>query len=567
MIGRLFRHAAVLALATLVTAAVPAAAAKVYRAEQFDVRLEVRPGGSLLVTETIRFAFGPDSFTYVSREVPERRTDGVTYVGASMDGVPMTRGDGPGQFEVRKRDNGRRRVVFHFAMVTASAHTFTLTYEARGVVRQEAGADLLSWQILPTDHNYVIDRASAEIVYPTTTTLLDVTGADADGGTVRATRTGIGPDGEWPITLRFAPRTLVAAPPAWQLRQIRTRENMPLFLGLAGLLVMTGAGGILLFRRNNRPEFADDGETRAAAPPDRLPVCLAGAITSNWIGVTWNHAMGSILDLARRGVLRIEANPDPGLFTSKPFLLRRTNTAPMLAGHEQALVDILFTTKKGRRDTLSFSELTSAVSSSRNWKRFSKTVTADSRAAGLIDPDRERLRSRLTVLGVGVLIAFVPALIMCVLLLERVGGAVLSLPVALLAVGITAFGAAATFNVLSAEGQRRARAARGYERHLADLSRQRSASSAATAAFEQALPYAAAFGLAVGWAKHLEKQGVTSGPAWLGALAQEATRSGGHMAATVAMLSAGSNAGAHAGGGAAAAGAAGAAGGGASSAG
>jgi hypothetical protein len=65
--------------------------------------------------------------------------------------------------------------------------------------------------------------------------------------------------------------------------------------------------------------------------------------------------------------------------------------------------------------------------------------------------------------------------------------------------------------------------------------------------FEQALPYAAAFGLALGWAKHLEKQGVTSGPSWLGALAQDGTRTQSHMAATVAMLSAGSSAGGQAG--------------------
>ena len=220
MPARMDRLVAALFLAALLASAAPASAAKVYRAEQFSVRMEIQPGGALHVTETIRFAFGPDSFTYVYREVPERRTDGVVYVGASMDGVPMDRGNGPGQFEIRKRDNGRRRVVFHFAPVTSSTHTFTLTYVAEGVVRQEADADVLAWQILPTDHDYAIDRADAEIVAPAGATVVgfalpepDVRGLRTEGTTMRLSRAGLGRDEEWPITIRFARRTVAAVPP------------------------------------------------------------------------------------------------------------------------------------------------------------------------------------------------------------------------------------------------------------------------------------------------------------------------------------------------------------------
>jgi hypothetical protein len=62
------------------------------------------------------------------------------------------------------------------------------------------------------------------------------------------------------------------------------------------------------------------------------------------------------------------------------------------------------------------------------------------------------------------------------------------------------------------------------------------------------LPYAAAFGAALAWAKRLEKSGVTTGPAWLRALSSDGAAHGVPLAATIAMLSAGSRAGAHAGG-------------------
>ena len=115
-----------LAAAVLAAAVHPAAAAKSYRAEHFHSRVVVEPGGSIVVTETIRFAFGPDEFTYVYRELPSRKTDGLTILDASLDGVPMTRGKSAGQFEVKREDN-RRRVIWHFPATSNASRTFTVT--------------------------------------------------------------------------------------------------------------------------------------------------------------------------------------------------------------------------------------------------------------------------------------------------------------------------------------------------------------------------------------------------------------------------------------------------------
>ena len=131
---------------------VPAIAAKSYRAERFHSRIVVEPGGSILVTETVRFEFGPDSFTYVFRDLPTRKTDGFTILSATMDGVPMERGKAPGQFEL-KREGSRRRIVWHFAATSNTAHVFSVTYRAAGGVWQDAGRDVLAWTLLPQDTN------------------------------------------------------------------------------------------------------------------------------------------------------------------------------------------------------------------------------------------------------------------------------------------------------------------------------------------------------------------------------------------------------------------------------
>ncbi len=94
----------------------------------------------------------------------------------------MTRGKGAGQFEV-KRDDNRRRVVWHFPSTSDATHTFTVTYRAAGVVWQDADSDVLAWTLLPTRHEYAIDCASGEVRYPEGATL--VAGATLESALIR----------------------------------------------------------------------------------------------------------------------------------------------------------------------------------------------------------------------------------------------------------------------------------------------------------------------------------------------------------------------------------------------
>src|SRR5688572_7339145 len=103
----------ILVAALLVLTATVSAAAKEYHAARFDSRIEVQQGGSLRVTETIEFVFTDGTFREVFRAIPTRRTDGIEFVSAAMDGTVLPEGDGPGQVEVR-RDNSFR-VTWHFA--------------------------------------------------------------------------------------------------------------------------------------------------------------------------------------------------------------------------------------------------------------------------------------------------------------------------------------------------------------------------------------------------------------------------------------------------------------------
>ena len=556
--------------AVLAAAVPPAAAAKSYRAEHFHSRVVVEPGGSIVVTETIRFAFGPDQFTYVYRELPSRRTDGLTIIEASMDGVPMERGKGPGQFEL-KRDDNKRRIVWHFPATSNASRTFTVTYRAAGVVWQDTDSDVLAWTLLPTRREYAIDCASGEVAYPADAALvaeavLDPSSPDVrhEGQTVRFERCPFEGDASWVVNLRFAPRSVAPVAPGWQQRSIRNRENTPLFLGLGGLLLLAGLGGLVMFALSQRHSRT---ETSGAVsfPPDDLRPALAGTLISTGASAGWGPVLGAVMELARRGVLIVQSVEKTGLFKSQEVRISRGPAAADAAPHERVLLDLLFNDKNGPRTSVTFSELAKTFASSRRWKRLKEAIASDLRTERLLDVDRERTRGRVMLTGLVMMLLSVAGFIVSVALFDRVGEPVLSLPIALLIVGVAGMITGASLSPLSEEGYRRAGRWRAFKRTLGDAPEASAGGAPGAQHLERWLPYAVAFGTALAWTKRLQKQGVTIGPSWLAAVSRDGAQSPAGIGATVAILSAGSSAGAHAGG--HAGGVSGAAGGGASGAG
>jgi hypothetical protein len=560
----------VLTAVLVLAAAIPALAAKAYRAGHYHSRVVVEPGGSILVTETVRFEFGPDAFTSVFRELPSRRTDGLTILEATMDGVPMGRGRGAGQFEV-KRDDNRRRVVWHFPATSNAAHTFTVTYRAAGVVWQDAESDVLAWTLLPARHEYVIDCASGEVVYPSGSALVaavriepPAAGVRHEGQVVRFERCPIERNASWIVTLRFEPRSVAPVPPRWQQRGIRNRENLPLFLGLGGLILLAGVGGFVMFAlRHRHPRTDVPGAV--VSPPDGLTPALAGTLISTGASAGWGPVLGATMDLARRGALTIQTQEKSGLFGRQEVRATRGPAPADAAPHERVLLDLLFTDTHGPRTSVTFSELAKTFASSRRWKRLKEAILSDLRYERLLDGDRERTRGRITVAGLALLLLSIPGFIGSVALFDQFGEPVLLVPIALLVVGVVGMITGASFSPLSEEGCRRAERWRAFKRTLGGASESSAAAAPSAERVEHWLPYAVAFGTALAWMKRLQKQGVTAGPSWLTAISRDGAHGPASVGATVAILSAGSSAGAHAG--AHAGGASGAAGGGASGAG
>ena len=554
----------------LVVAVLPAAAAKPYRAERFDVRIDVEPGGALVVTETIRFVFGPEAFTYVFRELPTRKTDGLTMIEVSMDGVRMERGKGAGQYEL-KRDDNRRRIVWHFPATANAARTFAVTYRAAGVVWQDADSDVLAWTLLPTRREYAIDCASGEIVYPegaalTADAVLDppASRVSQDGRTIRFEQCPFERNATWVVSCASRRDRWRRWRRGGSSGRRSTARTCRCFSGWAGSSFLRGLRGFVMFALSQRHARSDNSGS-VSSPPDHLRPAPAGSLISSGASTGWGPVLGAVMDLARRGALSIERVEKSGVFSSGEVRISRGPLLVHAAPHERVLLDLLFTDKHGPRTSVTFSELASTFESSRRWKRLKEAIAAELRDERLLDADRERTRGRVTVIGLVILLSSIAGFIGSVALFDRVGQPVLAVPIALLIVGVAGMITGASLSPLSEEGHRRAERWRAFKRTLGNASENSAGGAPAIKRVEEWLPYAVAFGTALAWMKRLQKQGVTAGPSWLAAVTRDGAHGPAGIGATVAILSAGSSAGAHAGG--HAGGAAGAAGGGASGAG
>jgi hypothetical protein len=382
---------------------------------------------------------------------------------------------------------------------------------------------------------------------------------DTAPGQVRITANDLAADDFRILTLPFAPGSIIQEPPRWQTQQQQVLNTVPEWLGLGALIFV--AGLVLLLVWHTRAPDTAAGTRRnpvlVTAPPDDLPPGLAGAVLNGGSG-TWAQAMGTLFDLAQRGVLQIEELADKKWNESRNFEIRLIEQPADLRPHEGGLVDLLFTGKDGWQPAVHLSDLRSRLG--KQWKRFEEPLRDELRLAGYLDPAGKQHKNRLLMVGAVLLIAGTIALLL--MFVAALGSGMwppIFVVLALYALSVVAFVLAANTSLLSAAGRGVQQSWQGFANYLRAIVKKRAETPQDV--FEPFLPYAASFGLAEPWVKFFQKQGLAQAPAWFQATAGS---DGSDIAVFVALIVATNSAGSSS---AAAGAAAGAAGGGASGAG
>ena len=513
LLSRFFLCAAVL------FATVAAAHAKSYSADRFDSHIRVLPNGSIEVTETIVFRFESGTFSEVFRDIPRRRTDRIEVIRGAFDERTLPFGTAPGELEVSERS--KLRVRWHLPQpVSESTHTFTLTYRVDGVVYQTDDGDLFNWRALPGEHNYRIRDSAITVEHPVAPSgpprvkpsragQVDV---DSRSDLTSVSAQSLRNNGWIEVALTFPAGSLIASAPAWQQAERNADALAPRWM-MAALIVL-GAGLMLWFfwwQRYDTPHRTATAVETLFSPPDDLKPAIAGSLSSNG-RVNLEHAMGTIFNLADCGEIAIREEAK-GMLGQRNFVLERRRGRP-LAGHEQAVLDLVFIHKGQQQTTVPLNTARQRLTS--GFKTFKKHIVDEMTTAGLVDRDRKAMHTRLGVMATVILVFALVLLGACAALVDEYRGWPLLVPGALIAVAFLGFTMMGATTPLSNEGVRRGERWRAYRRHLKDVAKHEA--SLASPSPNGVLSLAIALGLASAWAKLLKS---TPGlvPAWFHAFA------------------------------------------------
>ena len=538
-------------------------AQKAYSADRFDVNVVVQNDGSLLVTETVVFDFVGGPFTFVFRELPTDHTDGITNITGSVDGRTLSQGDQPGQLEINGRDP--IRITWNLEPSSNTMRTFVLSYHVMGVVRQEEGGDWLLWQALPDEYEYSIASTTTTVTAPANVAPVGEPLVQAgqaaisrDGDQVRFTSQNLQPNSPLVIGLRYPAGSILTAPPQWQARQEAQSAQVPIWIGIGAAIL--AAGLTVLFTRVNhfRPR-ATKRQDIVYEPPTKLSPGIAGTLLTQDAKPTWANALGTLFSLAEQGVLEIDESPEKKWYRPHEFLIRLLDEPAQPQPHEEALLDLLFTTKKGAVKTVKFSDLSSIVTS-RRWKTFAETGQMELKLANWFSPERSRARNGLIFSGLLLLAVGVAAMVVAGVMSDSFGPVTLVVGGGLMLFGVITAVSSTAITPLTDEAAARKAEWQQFADYLKQVTKGKAAVDSPNM-FLKYLPYAAAFGLLPQWTRHFEKAGWSEVPPYFRALP------GSDPAQSMAAFGAMSAASSSAGGAAAGAAGAGAAGGGASGAG
>ena len=331
--------------------ATPAVAQRSIVIERFDAYVEVKPDGTVMVTETIEPRF-TGSWNGLIRSIPvEYRTpQGLNY-SLLIDVVSITDGSGRDLRWEGSRARHYREFKIWVPGAADATRKIEFTYRVRNALRFFEEHDELYWNVTGDEWEMPIEAASATIVLPAGATGIRTLVFTGGYGS-REAEASTNINGNL-IHVRMS-------------RRLDFRENMTAVVGWdKGIVKAPGAvDKIALFLRSNWPLFLPivvfvlmywrwhtvgrDPHLRPIAaqysPPEGMTPAEIGTLIDN--SVDMRDITATIVDLAVRGYILIEEKKKSellGLLSSTDYAFHRQRTdTNELKPHERELMTALF---------------------------------------------------------------------------------------------------------------------------------------------------------------------------------------------------------------------------------
>lgn len=503
-----------------------------YRAQSYNVDIQIEPGNVLLITETIAFQFQGGPFSYVYREISRTGLDSLELISASIDGVVLPAGSDAGQVETAENNNALR-VTWHFSPIQDSTHEFQIKYRVLGAIRQNPGGDLLLWRAIPENHDYPIQTSQIALHYsedlsPVSASLSSKinTKVETASGNTLFTASSIPTDSEWVIQAVFPGGSLIAQPPKWQYSQttfdnhFETAMPLTLTIGIGSLLI--GLCAVLLTSMQRRREKIDFPEMEVGAPPSDLAPALVGSLFRASAEPVWQQVSATLFALAERQLITFEPL-EKNRWSSQDFSIRLVSPLPSLPPEQAVLIHRLFTHKGVPLTEVKTSQLNSIFAG--GWKDFTQVVQKELIKRDLIDPARVNTHRRwVNTSLVWALISgllFIIALVSSGISSGRQEWQVFTISLIIMGFSVGQFLSAllsiivsSNYSVLSIKGLETAARWKGFRQTIEAACRGQK-SGYMPDMFAAYLPYAITLGLGRDWMSAFERTGSGILPTWL----------------------------------------------------
>jgi uncharacterized protein (TIGR04222 family) len=524
------------ALVVVIGTAGAAAAQQSETIHRYEVTIDIRPDGDVLITERIDYDFGLEQRHGIFREIPTRvpvddRRDRITPV---VD-VSASSATAPDDVKVSEEGGITTIRVGDPDRVISGRHVYVLTYRVIGALNGFRDHDELYWNAIGADWSVPIERAEVTVRAPAR--ILRFACFEGPAGSMRGC--GVGQSSGTSASFRtgrplqpFEGMSFVIAIPKGAVP-----DPTPIFVEkwsfarafsltpftVLGALAVLAAVAFLLFRTWSREgrdrvyvgsavdqvlgsasgedEPVPIGQRGAEAPvefapPDQIRPGQIGTLIDERANVV--DVTATIVDLAGRGYLVIHEIPDEGWFSKVDWKLARTEKSDIeLLPYEKELLEGLF--RDGTEVTVSDLKTTF----SKRLLGVERALYSDAIRSGWFRTRPDKVRTRWA--GRGLLLALAGGAITAALAAWTHLG-LLGIPVLLGGLGLAVL--ANWMPARTAKGTAMLRRVRGFRRVIETAETHMARWAEQENVFTRYLPYAVVFGLTDKWAKAFADLGI-----------------------------------------------------------
>lgn len=492
-------------------------AAEGWLINSFDSNIALQLNGQVLINETIAVDFTDRQKHGIYRDIPYVYQDeGGSKLYTQLDVKSVQRNGNDEPYKTTTNNANQRIVIGDPTRTISGRHTYTITYEATGVVLPFADYDEIYWNVTGHDWDVPIQKVSASISLP--------------GGNFKQASCYVGQVGSRDTcqlqqvdnkTMRWLATKPLAAGEGLTIAVGFTKNLVPIILvpppptaldllarpsALITFIVVLAAGLFVILSRwwkSGRDPQGRDTLSPEYDPPGGLRPAEIGVLVDERADTL--DVSATIVDLAVRGFLTIEELPKKwGVLSSANYRLKHTGLSDTdLLSYEKKLLSALF--KNGNQIKLSSLKKKFYKDLADVKKELYKDVTDKKFFTGY--PEKVRKKN----IGIAFLITFV-GILLTGFGFSSTTGFVAGAGLAFDIVGLTALIFAFFMPRRTAQGYELYRRSLGYKLFVSGTEKYRQPFFERANVFMEVLPYAIVFGVTKKLAQTFAEMGIKPDP-------------------------------------------------------